>query len=162
MLLLVSVGIPQRTCAVHLSRGRHPMSSQIPIVAPAASSAATGGVKAVLRLEGLAVLLAALVAYQHAGFAWSTFAWFILLPDLSFLGYLAGPRLGALSYNLAHSYTGPVLCLAAAIGLGMPLALCAALIWLAHIGVDRSLGYGLKYAQGFGFTHLGRVGKASM
>ncbi|GAA6142635.1 DUF4260 domain-containing protein [Hydrogenophaga sp. 5NK40-0174] len=129
---------------------------------PPSTGAASGGVKLVLRLEGLAILVAALVAYQHAGFAWSTFAWFVLLPDVSFLGYLAGPRIGALSYNLAHSYVGPVLCLAASVWLSAPVLMCAALIWLAHIGVDRLFGYGLKYTRGFGFTHLGRLGKTTL
>jgi hypothetical protein len=34
-----------------------------------------------------------------------------------------------------------------------------ALIWAAHIGMDRALGYGLKETSGFTRTHLGRVGK---
>lgn len=106
------------------------------------------------------MLIASLAAYHHAGFSWGTFAWCILLPDVSFLGYLAGTRIGAISYNLAHSYVGAVACVALGVASASPLGLTAGLIWLAHIGVDRSLGYGLKYAQGFGFTHLGRIGKA--
>jgi hypothetical protein len=42
-----------------------------------------------------------------------------------------------------------------------PIAGSVALIWLAHIGFDRALGYGLKYKAGFGFTHLGRIGPAA-
>ena len=72
----------------------------------------TGGVRVVLRLEGAAVLVGAVVAYALAGF---------LFPS--------------------------------------PILRCAGLIWCAHIGFDRALGYGLKYAEGFGFTHLRRVGR---
>ena len=46
-------------------------------------------------------------------------------------------------------------------GMASPLTLSIAMIWLAHIGIDRALGYGLKYSAGFGFTHLGRIGRAS-
>ena len=38
----------------------------------------------------------------------------------------------------------------------------AALIWIAHIGLDRALGYGLKYATGFGDTHLGHIGHSAV
>ena len=84
-----------------------------------------------------------------------------LLPDLSFLGYLAGPRVGAGAYNAAHSYIGP----GRAAGARLRSAACAAalafgLIWCAHIGLDRALGYGLKYGSDFGATHLGRIGRA--
>lgn len=121
----------------------------------------TGAVRVVLRLEGLVVFLAALVAYGESGTHWSTFAWFILLPDLALLGYLASARAGAIAYNCTHSYIGAVACLAASQLFGMPLLLTAGLIWCAHLGFDRMLGYGLKYASGFRATHLGLVGKAA-
>ena len=82
-----------------------------------------------------------------------------LVPDLSFAAYLAGPRTGAIIYNAAHSYMAPMALMTAGFGLDSPLTLSIALIWLAHIGIDRALGYGLKYSAGFGFTHLGRIGK---
>lgn len=123
------------------------------------SGATTGGVKAILRLEGLCVLLGALFAYSKYGMGWSTFAIFFLAPDLSFLGYLAGARVGAMSYNLAHSYIGAIACLAIGIFVAAPTLLTAGTIWCAHIGFDRALGYGLKYSTGFGFTHLGKIGR---
>ena len=123
------------------------------------SGATSGGVRFVLRLEGLCVLIAASVAYSKFGLGWGTFALFFLTPDLSFLGYLAGPKFGAVSYNLAHSYVGAVACLVAGFVLPTPTLLSAGIIWFAHIGFDRALGYGLKYAEGFGFTHLGRIGR---
>lgn len=119
----------------------------------------TGYVRLLLRLEGLAVLVAALFAYSRWGLGWGTFALYFLVPDVSFLGYLGGPKVGAAAYNLAHSYAGAIICLLAGLLLPAPAALGAGLIWCAHIGFDRALGYGLKYGQGFGYTHLGRIGK---
>jgi len=123
------------------------------------SGETTGAVRFVLRLEGLCVLIAASVAYAKFGLGWGTFALFFLTPDISFFGYLAGPKVGAVSYNLAHSYIGAVTCLAAGVVVPAPTILCIGLIWCAHIGFDRTLGYGLKYPDGFGFTHLGRIGR---
>lgn len=123
------------------------------------SGATVGAVRIVLRLEGLCVLIAASVAYSKFGLGWGTFALYFLTPDLSFLGYLAGPRVGAVAYNSAHSYIGAIACLVAGFLLPSPTILCAGIIWCAHIGFDRALGYGLKYSAGFGFTHLGRIGR---
>jgi len=122
------------------------------------SGETTGMVRTVLRLEGLCVLVAASAAYSKFGLGWGTFALFFLTPDLSLFGYLAGPKVGAISYNLAHSYSGAVVCLVAGLVLPAPTVLGVGLIWCAHIGFDRALGYGLKYSDGFGFTHLGRIG----
>ena len=122
------------------------------------TGATFGGVRWVLRVEGLVVLVAAVVAYSQLGAGWGAFAMLFLLPDLSFLGYLAGPRVGAAAYNAAHSYIGPVAMMVIASLGDAPVAMAAGLIWCAHIGVDRALGYGLKYATGFADTHLGRIG----
>lgn len=119
----------------------------------------TGKVRALLRMEGLAVLIAAAVAYNQLGFSWTKFAWLFLLPDLALLAYLAGARAGAIAYNTTHSYVGAIACLGAGFYLGSQAWLAAGLIWCAHIGFDRALSYGLKYASGFGFTHLGRIGR---
>ena len=116
------------------------------------------GVRALLRLEGLAAFAAAIALYAHAGFSWLVFALLVLAPDLSMLAHLAGPQIGAAGYNLAHTYTlALALTLAGFIG-GVPAAAAGALIWIAHIGFDRALGYGLKYPTGFGDTHLARRG----
>ena len=124
------------------------------------SGAATGGVKFLLRAEGACVLLVSLLTYSKFGIGWGTFALFFLVPDLSFFGYLAGPRVGAASYNAAHSYIGALLILATGVLLIFPVATSVGLIWCAHIGFDRMLGYGLKYSSGFGFTHLGLIVRA--
>jgi len=122
---------------------------------------ATGTPRQLLRLEGLAVFIAALIAYREIGAGWSLFALAILAPDLSMLGYLGGARAGAMLHNAAHSYIAPALLAVGGWWLAAPLATSLALIWIAHIGLDRALGYGLKYLSGFGFTHLGRIGKAA-
>ena len=119
----------------------------------------SGGVRVLLRLEGLCLLALSLLAYAKFGGHWSTFFWYFLLPDLSFAGYLVGPRTGAIAYNLAHALLGPVFVLAGGMFLSEPAAITAGLIWMAHIGFDRALGYGLKYFSGFRFTHLGVIGR---
>ena len=119
---------------------------------------AQGMPRALLRIEGALVLGAALLAYGHLGGSWTWFAALFLLPDLSMLGYLAGPRVGAVAYNAGHSHLAPALLAVASVALGAPALLLGAAIWVGHVGFDRMLGYGLKYATAFGDTHLGRVG----
>ncbi|MBC9882367.1 DUF4260 domain-containing protein [Bradyrhizobium sp. INPA01-394B] len=127
--------------------------------ATAETGAATGGVNILLRLEGLTLFAGMVVLYWAWDGSWWVFALLFLVPDLSFLAYLVDAKFGALVYNAAHSYMAPVALLTLGFGLASPLTLSIALIWLAHIGIDRALGYGLKYAAGFGFTHLGRIGR---
>ena len=124
-----------------------------------ATGAVTGGLRILLRLEGLTLLAGMLLLYGVRGELWWLFVLLFLAPDLSFLAYLSDPRNGAIGYNAAHSYLVPVALMTAGFALGLPMMLSIAMIWLAHIGMDRALGYGLKYARGFGFTHLGRIGK---
>lgn len=114
-------------------------------------------VSPVLRAEGLAVLAAALALYFDSGFGWPLLLLLALAPDVSIAGYLAGPRIGAAAYDTAHTYVLPVAVGVAGLLAGSDLALQLALIWLAHIGADRFLGYGLKYPTGFKDTHLQRV-----
>lgn len=109
-----------------------------------------------LRAEGLAVFAAALVLYFDAGYGWVLLVALALAPDLSMTGYLAGPRAGAIAYDAAHTYVLPVALAVAGVLAGSDLAVQLALIWLAHVGADRLLGY-LKYPTGFGDTHLQRV-----
>ena len=110
-----------------------------------------------LRLEGLAVFVAALVLYVDAGYGWLLLLLLALAPDLSMLGYLGGPRIGALTYDVVHTYVGPLALGVAGVVGDADIAIQLALIWAAHIGADRVLGYGLKYPTGFKDTHLQRV-----
>jgi Domain of unknown function (DUF4260) len=121
--------------------------------------AATGGVRTLLRLEGLALLAGMTLLYGVWDGSWWIYALLFLAPDLSFTAYLAGPKVGAIVYNAAHSYLAPTAMMSFGFATSSPLVLSIAMIWLAHIGFDRMLGYGLKYEAGFGFTHLGRIGK---
>ncbi len=131
----------------------------LPVSAAPARGLATGGVRTLLRLEGFAAFAAALAFYAQAKFSWPAFVFFFLAPDLAMLAYLAGSRVGAIAYNLAHTYAlALALALAGFFG-GVPVAAASGLIWIAHIGFDRALGYGLKYSSGFGDTHLGRIGR---
>ncbi|MDE5441266.1 DUF4260 family protein [Bradyrhizobium sp. CSA207] len=125
----------------------------------AAAGTVTGGVKILLRLEGLTLLAGMVTLYAAWDGSWLVFALLFFVPDLSFLAYLSDAKFGALVYNAAHSYMAPVALLTLGFGFASPLILSIALIWLAHIGLDRALGYGLKYSAGFGFTHLGRIGR---
>ena len=117
--------------------------------------------RTLLRLEGLTLFLGMTLLYAVWGGSWWIYGVLFLVPDLSFLAYLAGPKIGAIAYNAMHSYMGPMAMMTVGFGFAPPLVLSIAIIWLAHIGLDRALGYGLKYAAGFGFTHLGRIGKAA-
>lgn len=121
----------------------------------------TGSIRRWLRLEALALLVTALVLYARGGHDWGLFAALLLVPDLSLLAYFVGPRAGATAYNLAHSEIGPIALGVASLVAGLPTLAPIALIWLAHVGMDRALGYGLKYPTAFGHTHLGRVGRLS-
>ncbi len=124
-----------------------------------ATGAVSGGLRTLLRLEGLTLFAGMIMLYAVWGGSWWVFAILFLAPDLSFAAYLAGPKAGAVVYNAAHSYMAPMALMVTGFGMASPLALSIAMIWLAHIGIDRALGYGLKYSAGFTFTHLGRIGK---
>lgn len=132
---------------------------------PASPGAVVGTPRLLLRLEGLAVLVLASWLYARGGHGWALFALLFLAPDLSFVAYLAGPRGGAVGYNALHSYLGPVVLGAWALatdhrhdGASGSTIVAVALIWAAHIGFDRAVGYGLKYGTRFHATHLGELG----
>jgi hypothetical protein len=112
---------------------------------------------ALLRLEGVALLVGALVLYFDAGFGWLALVLLFLAPDLSILGYLAGPRIGAIAYDTVHTTVPQIALGVIGVLADSDTAVQLALIWLAHIGIDRALGYGLKYPEGFKPTHLQRV-----
>lgn len=113
--------------------------------------------KLLLRVESFVITAGLLVLYGRVGGSWVLFFAAILVPDLSIVGYAAGPGVGAAIYNLAHTYSLPVIL--AGYGLLGPhvLAVYIAVIWLTHISVDRMLGLGLKYPTAFKDTHLNRV-----
>jgi hypothetical protein len=127
---------------------------------PAAVHRQPATIETILRLEGLAVCAMAVFAYAHAGHSWLMFALLFLSPDLSIIGYLMGSRIGAAIYNLFHSYVGPAALWLAGLALRDQVPTAIALIWFAHIGFDRALGYGLKFTTSFKHTHLGPIGRS--
>jgi hypothetical protein len=117
------------------------------------------GVGVILRAEQVTVFLAGVIAYLALGGSWLLLLPLLLAVDLSMVGFLAGPRIGAITYNAGHNL---VLALAA-LGIGWWADIgwlqLFAVLWVAHIGMDRSLGYGLKLPSDFRDTHLGRIGR---
>jgi len=110
-----------------------------------------------LHAEGAAVAAAAIALYFHADYPWWLLVVLVLAPDLSMVGYLAGTRIGAVAYDVVHTYALPVVMAASGWIADAELAVQIGLIWITHIGIDRALGYGLKYPTGFKDTHLQRV-----
>lgn len=138
----------------------------ITTIGKAMAGSVEGWPRLLLRAEGLAALaVSALLFWRTGGMATLGVGWPLLIvlflaPDLSFAAYLAGPRIGAICYNALHSYVGPLALAAFAFFNASTPLQALALLWTAHIGFDRALGYGLKYESAFGDTHLGRIGKA--
>ncbi|GAB5534977.1 MAG: DUF4260 domain-containing protein [Rubricoccaceae bacterium] len=114
-----------------------------------------------LRLEGLAISALAIWGFALTDASWWMFAALILAPDLGMLGYLASPKVGAMTYNAVHSTLAPALLVGLAVPLGWAWGVPVALVWAAHIGIDRALGYGLKSPESFQVTHLGLVGRSA-
>jgi hypothetical protein len=110
-----------------------------------------------LRIEGGAMLATTLVCYQETHSRWIVFAALLLVPDLSLAGYLGGVKIGATVYNLVHTLTGPLVLIGYSIFAMHFWLLPYGLIWTAHIGMDRMLGFGLKYPTRFNDTHLQRT-----
>lgn len=114
-------------------------------------------VRVALRLEGAALAAAALALYFDQGYSWLALVLLWLAPDVAMLGYLGGNRAGAIAYDVAHFEGWPLALGVAGVLAGSDLAIQLALIWLSHIGIDRLVGYGLKYPTAFKDTHLQRV-----
>jgi hypothetical protein len=110
-----------------------------------------------LALEGVAVFIAAVWGYHQLGGNGWVFMLLLFVPDVAMLGYVIDTRIGAWVYNLAHNYVVVMLLGALVLALTWHTGMLLACIWFAHIGMDRTIGYGLKYATDFKHTHLGRV-----
>jgi hypothetical protein len=125
----------------------------------AGSPARSASIVLLQRAEGFAIAALTAVLYARTGASWWLFAALWLEPDLSMLGYLGRPCRAARIYNTFHTYLLPGILALVSIALHASAMLPVALIWGNHIGVDRALGYGLKYPEGFQWTHLGRIGR---
>jgi hypothetical protein len=107
------------------------------------------GVVVLQRLEGGAIMAAALIGYAVLGMNWWVLGVCLLVPDLAALGYLINWRAGNMSYNLAHTLAFPLIVAALSLLVGSEFGMQIGLIWLAHIGMDRLVGYGLKQGNPF-------------
>ncbi|MEZ4735048.1 MAG: DUF4260 domain-containing protein [Caldilineaceae bacterium] len=117
--------------------------------------------KTILKLEEMFLILLAFYLFLPLGYAWWWFLLLFLAPDLSMIGYLFGPKIGAWTYNLAHHKGLAVFLLMLGGYLQWPWLQFAGVIILGHASFDRMLGYGLKYTDSFQHTHLGRIGRAA-
>jgi hypothetical protein len=112
--------------------------------------------KLLLQIEGAAIFGSTIWAYSRCNQSWWTFAGLLLAPDLGMVGYLANTSAGAAIYNMVHTETPPILLLCTGVARDNKAVAGLALCWLAHIGMDRMLGFGLKYGS-FAHTHLGNA-----
>ena len=118
-----------------------------------------GGPKLVLRVEGAVLLGASIAVFAVQGQQWWLYPALLLVPDIFMLGYLRNTKLGSVTYNLGHSYPAAAFVSALGFVLGSGFIIGLGAIWFGHIGLDRMLGYGLKYATSFKHTHLGDLEK---
>ena len=126
---------------------------------PMTDGVITGHPRIILRGEGGVLLVAALATFVATGQRWWLVPALLLVPDVFMAGYARSSRLGARLYNLAHSYPLPALVGALALWQDTRLLQAVAVLWFAHIGMDRLLGYGLKHDDSFTHTHLGMIGR---
>ena len=126
------------------------------------TSDTTGGVIPILRAEGAAALAGAMAAYGYIGGSWIGFAVLFIAPDLAMLAYLVNGRPGARIYNGVHTYLCSAALACAGWAGGLPWLCAGGLIWIAHIGFDRALGFGLKRSDGFRDTDLGSAGRPAV
>ena len=133
------------------------LSTSIQAIHQAKSASGDRLVRFWLHAEGAAAFVAGTLLYLSRGGDALFFLPLLLLPDVGMLGYLRNARIGALTYNLIHNWAVGIAALGLGIGLTSDALLLAGAILIAHVGMDRALGYGLKYAEGFKVTHLQRV-----
>src|SRR5579862_3554180 len=136
------------------SRGEYDARLRWAIVALQGGEENAMNPRPLLRLEGAALLIVSLLSYHWSHGSWLQFALLFLLPDLSMLGYATNIRLGAITYNAVHTYVGPLVLAGYSFASNRPAIVSFSLIWIAHISLDRMLGFGLKYPTRFNDTHL--------
>lgn len=113
------------------------------------------------RAEGALIFLGCMIFLYFGGlpFAWWIAVLIFFSPDLSFVGYALGPRMGAVIYNVVHIYAlGAILLLIGVITDNALMQSVGALLF-GHVGFDRMFGYGLKSMEAFTITHMGKIGK---
>ncbi|OYQ38510.1 hypothetical protein CHU92_04930 [Flavobacterium cyanobacteriorum] len=112
-----------------------------------------------IKLEEAAMFALGIYLFSLLHYQWWWFAALILAPDIGMLGYIAGNKAGAWSYNLFHHTGVAVLIYLLGIYAGAEPVKLIGIILFSHSAMDRMMGYGLKYEKGFKFTHLGEIGR---
>jgi hypothetical protein len=133
--------------------------AHLTVSGPTAPGTVTGVVRSWLRVEGLAALAAGVAVYVAQGGPLIWLIPLVLAVDISMAGYIRGPRAGALLYNVAHNQALGLLVLGLGLATGNAAVTLLGAILVAHVGMDRLAGYGLKYPTDFRDTHLGRIGR---
>jgi len=110
--------------------------------------------KTLLKSEEVIQFLAAIYLFSQLNFAWWWFPALILIPDVSMIGYLVNPAVGAVLYNVAHHKGLGIVVGILGLMTGNQTLMLAGIILFAHSSMDRMLGYGLKYADSFKHTNL--------
>lgn len=113
--------------------------------------------KILLHVEGFAILLLSLYCYTYFDFSWSWFFILLFTPDIPMLGYLINSKVGAVAYNLIHTYSLAIGIIIFGLLFTSPAVLAIGLILSSHIGIDRMINFGLKYPTDFKDTHLNRI-----
>jgi Domain of unknown function (DUF4260) len=115
--------------------------------------------KTLLKLEGFALFVLSIFLFSRLPYPWWVYPLLFFVPDISMIGYVRNPRVGAVIYNLVHHYAVSIGLYLLGVFLGSPVLQLIGVILLGHSSLDRALGYGLKYEDSFQNTHLGRIGK---
>jgi hypothetical protein len=135
------------------------VATTIPTTTATDREASADWVRPWLRAEGLAACIAGLALFGWLGGWWLAAVPLLLVPDASAIGYLRGPRLGAFTYNLFHNWATGLAVLGLGLATDLTAVTLAGAILIAHTGMDRAMGYGLKLPTAFQDTHLGRIGR---
>jgi hypothetical protein len=114
--------------------------------------------KTIIKLEEVMMLALGIYLFDQLDFAWWWFVVLLLAPDIGMLGYLFGNKVGAATYNLFHHKGIAILVYLTGTYIALPVLQLTGIILFSHSSFDRALGYGLKYDNGFKYTHLGEIG----
>ena len=114
-----------------------------------------------IRLEELFLFLLSIFLFAQLDYAWWWYPILFLVPDIGMVGYVANPRVGAITYDLFHHKAIAVMAYVTGDFLGSHVLQLAGVIMLGHSSLDRVFGYGLKFPDSFKHTHLGQLGASS-
>ncbi len=117
--------------------------------------------KNILKLEELGMFCLSIILFNMLGYSWWLYVLLILTPDISMIGYLINPNVGAISYNIFHHKGIAILLYLIGTFTFNYIFILAGIIIFGHSSIDRFLGYGLKYPDAFKHTHLDLIGNKS-